>query len=118
MKRIIRLTESDLTRIVKRVLSEQPKIPTGFTHKLVSVTKKGNTVIGVTSPTVSESSNIPTRWESCKKEGTSNCIEYPSTLPDGRHSATEGTCSNCDFFINYMGSKYLCRFNDKPCRKV
>jgi chromosome segregation ATPase len=28
MKRIIRLTESDLTRIVRRVLSEQEKIPT------------------------------------------------------------------------------------------
>ena len=118
MKRIIRLTESDLTRIVKRVLAEQPTIPVGFTHKLVSVTRKGDNVIGVTEPIVRGGAPAPTRWDGCKKEGTSNCIEYPSQLPDGKHSATEGTCNTCDFFIKYMGSKYLCRFGDKPCKKI
>jgi hypothetical protein len=118
MKRIIRLTESDLTRIVKRVLEEQPTIPTGLTHKLVSVTRKGTNVIGITEPTVRGGAEAPTRWDGCKKEGNSNCIEYPALLADGRHSATEGTCSNCDFFIKYMGSKYLCRFGDKPCKKI
>ena len=118
MKRIIKLTESDLTRIVRRVLSEQPTSPVGFTHKLISVTRKGDNVIGVTEPTVRGGAPAPTRWDSCKKEGTSNCIEYPSQLPDGKHSATEGTCNTCDFFIKYMGSKYLCRFGGKPCKKI
>ena len=121
MKRIIRLTESDLTRIVRRVLAEQPTmpaIPAGFTHKLISVTRKGDNVIGITEPTVKGSAPAPTRWDGYKKEGTSNNIEYPSQLPDGKQSATEGTCQNCTFYINYMGSKYYCRFDGKPCKKI
>ena len=118
MKKIIKLTESELIRVVKRVINEQPISPVGFTHKLVSVTKKGPNVVGITSPTSMGGQNVPTRWDGCKKDGTSNCIEYPSMLSDGKHSATEGTCNTCDFFINYMGSKYLCHFNDKPCKKI
>ena len=48
MKKVIRLTESDLTRIVKRVINEQlslsdlGKLPTGDINKPKNVSKKGS----------------------------------------------------------------------------
>lgn len=103
---------------VKLYLNEDDKLPVKFDHRLVKVIKSGNRVVGTTKPNPdNQQSDIPTSWRSCQDSVTGNCIHYPSALPDGTHSQTEGN-STATFYIQYKNSKYSCRFDNKPCKQV
>lgn len=125
MKKVVRLTESELVRMIKKILKEDgPGDRVEISnkddfHRLMSVTKTGNRVTAKTKPSPSNPSNpAPLDWNGCQGGSTNNCIEYPSLLQDGTHSQNQGSCSNCTFYINYNGSKYYCRFDNKPCKKI
>jgi hypothetical protein len=103
---------------VKLFLSEDEKLPFKFDHRLIKVTKTGTRVVGLTKPDPNnQQSGIPTNWNGCQGGNTNACIEYPSALPDGVHSQTEGN-TTATFYINYKGSKHVCRFDNKPCKKI
>lgn len=103
---------------VKLYLSEDDKLPVKFDHRLSKVIKSGNRVVGTTKPNPNnQQSEIPTNWNGCQGGSTNSCIEYPSALPDGTHSQTEGN-TTATFYINYKGSKYACRFDNTPCKKI
>jgi len=47
MKKIVKLTESDLTRIVKRMIKEQDEEDMGFNNYIVSYTKDSGQTVDV-----------------------------------------------------------------------
>ncbi len=114
MKKIIRLTESDLTRIVRRVISEQtsPVDPISKSE-LISVTRnKGGSTAALKTPSGRMSFNR------CQPGQTNDCFEHPSLLSAGTHTLGSTDCKNCDFmFLSKNGTEYLCRFTT-PCKKI
>jgi hypothetical protein len=103
MKRIIRLTESDLTRIVRRVLSEQ-KIDLRITEFKVYNSPNGGeaTVKSVNNP---RSNRV---YPKCSKRESSNCFDYPSTLQNGTYPPSSFS-GDLNLFVD--SKKYTCKLN-------
>jgi hypothetical protein len=72
MKKIVRLTESDLVKLVKRVINEQISLP-GYTGGMTQVAG------GSSSKTTTSPTNIAPEIMECAKEfGIKTLINYPN----------------------------------------
>ena len=116
MKRIVRLTESDLTRIVRRVIKEQNEKKTpnlqvralkvknpqssNYSDNYVEVTTDTNSVIFNKCTTNTDVS----KRDSCFSLNT-------ATMENGTYPPLS---FSGDIFVYYKGFEYRCKLN-KPC---
>lgn len=126
MQRIVKLTESDLTRIVRRVISEQDKNilvqPTkdlieGATLTQVFVDSNPSNTFAMIGPRPF-GTTPKVRFNKCSNGVVNKCFIHPPTISEGNHNESTGTCTNCKFyFFSKTGTRYLCKFTD-PCKKM
>ena len=111
MKRIVRLTESDLSRIVKKVIKEQTEINPNKERIIpvkFSINKKNAKL------TVKLRGSFQ-HFDKCVAGLTSgNCFEYPSNLTDGEYTVNNFTG---DIFFVHQSKKYRCKLS-KPCQPI
>jgi len=108
MKRILRLTESELTNLIKRIVKEQKEISplTGD----IRIYK-----FGISGGKGGAKVKIKGRWEnfpSCGKVPI--CFEYPSSLKDGEYSKDN---FSGDLFFTYNTKKYKCKL-EQACQPI
>jgi hypothetical protein len=119
MKRIVRLTESDLSRIVKKVIKEQTELKP---NKEINPNKER--IIPVKFSIYKKNAKLTVKlsdrdsfqhFDKCVAGLTSgNCFEYPSNLTDGEYTVNNFTG---DIFFIHQSKKYRCKLS-KPCQPL
>ena len=109
MGRIVRLTESDLSRIVKKVINEQGELkPNKDDIRILkfSIYKKNGKASIKLRGTLQD-------FPKCGP-GSLNCFTYPSNLTDGLYTKDNFTG---DLFFTYENKTYKCKL-EKPCQPI
>jgi hypothetical protein len=116
MKRIVRLTESDLTRIVKRVINEQKEmLPTQKVDLKITEFRVFNSPNEGQAKVKSDSNPSLNRiYQKCNKNEMSNCFDYPSMLQDGSYPPSRFS-GDLTLYVN--SKKYVCKLNS-ICKPV
>jgi hypothetical protein len=118
MKKVIKLTESDLTRIIRRVIKEQSntavatKYPSYNGAKITKITNQLNNKIVMTS--------IGSVRNCTSGTDRNNCFSLSGNMPIGNYDQNSSYCkspSNCNVRIYTSdGGTYNCDFIN-ACRK-
>lgn len=112
MKRIIRLTESDLNRIVKRVLNEQVVKKYNPAKKLNRITP--NKDLYMLSGYLDSNNIVHIKIADCGWEYTKSCVGMPSTNFEWKYVGMESkTCKGLypdyekDITLSYESEEFL-----------
>ncbi len=108
MKKTIRLTESELTNLIKRIVKEQNEITQLQDdiriYKFHISGNKGSAKV-----------KLKGRYENFPSCGKSpNCFEYPSSLKNGEYSKDNFFG---DLFFTYNSKKYKCKLS-QACQPI
>ena len=106
MKRILKLTESELTNLIKRIIKEEKKVNDIRIWRLVISGKNSKALVQ------SYGENEFTEdFPSCNT-GSPNCFKQPSSLKDGVYKQSNFTGV---VFLTYENKTYKCMLG-QPCQ--